>query len=128
MESPQYVRSPPQSPYELKDAFGWGRFVRYIEFGEDAFAVRQVDVYENGWSTCYDRQHWEDQFGSLADFRFGLTWVKHWGEPDLITREEFEARWKEAAGSPPYQMRRAAPVRPPPWITLYESGKWKGQA
>lgn len=124
----QYLKSPPQKPYELKVSFEWGGFVRYIEIGDDLFATRQVDEYENGYLTCYDREHWEDQFGALADFRYGETWRKHWGESDtFIESTLFEQKWGEAANSPPLTMRQPSADSPPPWIALFESGKWKGQ-
>jgi hypothetical protein len=107
-----YAKSPPQGAYESKQSVDWGGFVRYIEFGDDAFALRQVDVFANGYLTRYDRIHWEDQFGTLADFRFGKTAVRHWGEPLLVTREEFESKWSEAATSPPNALK---------------SGAWPGQ-
>lgn len=124
----QYLKSPPQNPYELKESSAWGGFVRYIEIGDDCFATRQVDEYENGYMTCYDRDHWEDQFGTLADFRYGETWRKHWGESDIIIEVTmFEQKWNQAADSPPYSMRHPSPKSRPPWIVLFESGKWKGQ-
>jgi hypothetical protein len=123
----RYLKSPVQPANALTDACHWGRFTRYMELGDDAFALRQVDEYENGHLTGYDRKHWTDQFGTLADFRYGRTWVKHWGEPNTIDRAEFEAKWNAAATSPPAAIRRASPVAPPPWIALYESGRWKGQ-
>ena len=123
----RYHRSPPQPRNEFKESVEWGGFIRYVEFGDDAFASRQVDEYENGYLVRYDREHWDDQFGTLADFRYGKTWVKHWGEPHAITREEFELKWDAAEKSPPYKWRRADHRGQPPWIELFRSGRWKGQ-
>jgi hypothetical protein len=124
----RYHKSTPQRLNELTDASSWGCFVRFIELADDNFALRQVDEYENGYLTCYDRKHWQDQFGMLADFRYGKLCKKHWGQPDVITREEFERKWQQAARSAPFAMRDPSPDFPAPWITLFESGRWKGQA
>jgi hypothetical protein len=128
IDAVRYQRSPPQSAYEFKDSFQWGASTRYIELGDDGFVLRQVDEYENGYLTRYDRVHWDDQFGTLADFRYGKKWIEHWGAPNVITRGEFDAKWTNAAVSPPFSTRRATSKDPPPWIVLYESGQWKGQA
>ena len=88
----RYLKSPPQAAYELKESFEWGGFVRYIEIGDDCFALRQIDEYENGYLARYDRYHWEDQFGTLADFRYGENWRKHWGEPNIIDAAVFEQK------------------------------------
>jgi hypothetical protein len=105
-----------QNPYPLKDAESWGTFVRYIEFGDDGFALRQVDEYENGNLCRYDRSHWDDQFGTLANFRFGPLWIQHWGTPLVITAQEFEDKWAKAGVSPVLDIRNPPPRDPPPWI------------
>lgn len=122
-----YHRSDPQSPYEFMESAKWGKFIRYIEFAGDGFPSRQVDEFENGYLARYDREHWSDQFGTLADFKYGKTWRKHWGKPHFITREEFELKWHEVGKSPPFKLRRTDHPGPPPWIELFESGHWKGQ-
>lgn len=99
-----------------------------MEFGEDKFATRSVRLYENGYLTRYDRNHWEDSFGSLPDFRFGKSWKGAWGEPNPVTKEEFEFLWLAAKQSPPYKIRGPSPEKPCIWIELYESGKWEGQS
>lgn len=123
----RYLRSPANPPYEQKASVEWGGFVRYIELGDDSFALRQVDEYENGNLVRYDREHWEDQFGTLADFRFGAKWVETWGPPTGITPQEFEAKWRQAIQSETRMPKRKAKSGPPPWIPLFESGKWQGQ-
>jgi len=128
IDAVRYQKSPLQAAYPLKASFAWGRFVRYIELGDDGFASRQVDAYENGFLVRYDREHWEDQFGTLADFRFGETWLKNWGEPHLILRTEFEHQWSQAALSPPFVSRTPSPTARAPWLSLFESGRWHGQA
>src|SRR5690348_17595057 len=98
---PRYVRSPRQEVYSNRDSEAWGAFVRFIELGEDGYALRQVDEYSNGFLTRYDRAHWEDQYGTLASVKFGEIWIRHWGEPEVIAADEFEARWAQASLSPP---------------------------
>ena len=46
-------------------AADWGECVRYIEIGDDRYAVRQVEVYGDGRVLRYDRSHWCDRFGQL---------------------------------------------------------------
>ena len=122
-----FVISPTQEPYPLKESFEWGTFIIYIEFGEDQFPTRSVREYENGYLTRYDRVHWEDQFGTLSDFRFGEKWKEHWGEPNLIDGYEFEDKWKLAIHSEPYSLRNKSPKEPCLWIKHFESSKWRGQ-
>ena len=112
----RYHRSPARAPYDLKKAAGWGTFVRYIELHDDGFALRQVDEYANGYLSHYDRSHWDDQFGTLADFRFGEAWIKAWGTPDAITRSEFEEKWTAALGSPVACLKTEPPSPQPPWL------------
>ena len=112
----RYHRSPIQAPYELKHATAWGTFVRYVELGDDGFATRQVDEYANGNLTRYDRTHWDDQYGTLASLRFGKAWLQHWGKPVVITRDEFERKWVEAAKSGVSGLQLPSPSGPPPWL------------
>ena len=112
----RYHRSRTQTPYRHKEAESWGSFVRYIELGDDGYALRQVDEYENGYLSRYDRAHWDDQFGTLANFRFGEAWIRHWGAPEVITQDEFEGKWAHAAASPAAQMKRAVSQTAPPWL------------
>ncbi len=125
---PRFICSPEREPHQLKEACAWGRFVRYIEFADDFFPLRQVDVYANGNAVAYDRCHWDDRFGTLADFRYGHKWLGHWGEPMAVSEQEFEAVWGRA------ESMRAALNAPrhatglPPWIELFNGGRWEGQA
>jgi hypothetical protein len=112
----RYHRSATQQPYPYKDAEGWGTFVRYIELGDDGYALRQVDEYENGYLSRYDRAHWDDQFGTLAGFRFGELWIQHWGTPTVISQRDFEDKWNRAASSAVMQMKRSLSQTPPPWV------------
>ena len=113
---PRYLRSPVQASYEYKDSAAWGAFVRYLELAGDGFASRQVDEYVNGNLTRYDRVHWDDQFGTLASLRFGDAWVREWGEPITISRDDFEAKWKAAGNSPISHLKSPPPPAPPPWL------------
>ena len=90
--------------------------MRYIELGDDGYAMRQVDEFENGYLTRYDRNHWYDQYGSLADFHFGPAWVEHWGSPSVISSREFEDKWARASKSPVVAMKQPSPQSPPPWL------------
>lgn len=125
--SVRYHKSPLQAAQALRESFAWGQFIRYIELGDDGFASRQVDEYANGYLTRYDRKHWDDQFGTLADFRFGETWRKHWGEPAVISQNMFQELWARAAISPPFRLRAASPNQQAPWLMLFEAGRWRGQ-
>jgi hypothetical protein len=93
IEKVRYQRSPPQAAHELKKSLAWGGFVRYIELGDDGFASRQVDEYHNGYFARYDRDHWEDQFGTLADARYGAR-----GSPIGENRTSSAARSSSTSG------------------------------
>ncbi len=123
-----YIKSLEQAAYSLKDSYEWGKFVIYIEFGDDNFATRSVQVYKNGYITRYDREHWEDQFGSLPDFRFGKTWIEHWGNPNEISQNQFEQKWQSAEFSIPFKQRNRSPEEPCLWIQAFKSGEWDGQS
>ena len=72
-----------------------------MEIGDDRSCLRHVDVYANGYSLRYDRTHWVDGFGILADMRYDARkWVKWWGPLITISPSEFEAVWTAAALSP----------------------------
>ena len=45
----------------------WGRSTHWYEMGDDGFAARQMEVYENGIILKYDSSHVEDQYGFLSD-------------------------------------------------------------
>ena len=80
----------------------------YIKVGADLYALRHIDVFESGQFLRYDRQHWVDSFGMLADARFG-------GSPSrsrrwrILTIEagEFQAQWREAGRSPQWPLQVA---------------------
>ena len=53
----RYHRSPIQKPYPYKESEAWGKFVRDVELGDDGFALRHVDEYENGYLSRYGRMN-----------------------------------------------------------------------
>lgn len=86
---------------------GWGECVRYVEIGDDRYAVRQVEVYSIGRVLRYDRSHWCDRFGQLfgclfshkqkaTDARLGA---------EVIEAKEFERAWREALNSPMWEQQ-----------------------
>jgi hypothetical protein len=87
----------------------WGRFTRYIEVGADRYALRHIDVFEDGKFLRYDRQHWIDAFGMLADARFGPfpSRSRRW-RVLTIEATEFEAEWKAASHSPQWPLQVAS--------------------
>ncbi len=117
LEEFRYHRSATQEPYDYKDSHDWGTFVRYIELGDDGFAMRQVDEYRTGQLCRYDRAHWDDQFGTLASLRFGEAWLDHWGTPIVITRNEFEEKWASASESMSGQLKGLSSAKLPPWLS-----------
>lgn len=68
----------------------WGKSSWYFEVGDDGYAVRQIEVYENGQVLKYDESNFEDEYGSLADQPLDIT-EKGGIE---ITDAEFEEEWK----------------------------------
>ncbi|OUL34153.1 hypothetical protein BV372_14445 [Nostoc sp. T09] len=67
----------------------WGTSTYFMEVGHDLYAVRQIEIYENGNILSYDRSHLTDDYGMLCD--------KQFNEEDLlefaITKAEFEQIW-----------------------------------
>ena len=51
-------------------AANWGECTRYVEIGDDRYAVRQVEVYNKGRVLRYERSHWCDRFGQLSGCLF----------------------------------------------------------
>ena len=82
----------------------WAHFTRYLEIDDDLFyPTRHVDVYENGNTLRYDRHHWADDFGILADMKYSKKWKKWWGPAVEIDQAEFEEVWQAATVSPTWQ-------------------------
>lgn len=78
----------------------WGTLTRYLEVGEDHRATRHIDVWENGRILSYDRDHWIDEFGMLADGISDPTLkLPDWIEVCTIPRKQFETVWRQARSS-----------------------------
>lgn len=105
----QFAKALDQGPYGIGPAADWGRFTRLIEVGPDQYAMRQIDVFECGRFLRYDREHWVDAFGMLADARFKqpLTLSRHW-QILAIEGAEFETEWEAAGRSPQWPLQVAS--------------------
>ena len=101
-----YIEAPGQEPHESWPMKSWGRFTRYMQIGEDRYALRHVDVYANGYALRYDRVHWVDGFGILAEMRYDAEkWAEWWGPSITIGPSEFEAVWRAAESSPTWEQQ-----------------------
>ncbi len=93
----------------------WGSFTRFLEYGDDGFPVRHVDMFANGNALRYDRTHWIDKFGVLADAHRRV-----WGPAEPITELEFAEAWEFAGESVAHaeQVRSNQSARSgaPPWL------------
>jgi hypothetical protein len=87
----------------------WGEFVRYLEVGDDQYAVRQVELFDNGNVLRYDRAHWCDDFGQLLGLRFSRKpkWAANFPGAELIAATEFERVWRAARRSPLWKEQRS---------------------
>jgi hypothetical protein len=82
-------------------ASDWGECIRYVEIGDDRYALRQVEVYGDGRVLKYDRTHWCDKFGQLFGCLFSHKQKAVDGRTgaEVIESGEFERAWLAAAGS-----------------------------
>jgi len=105
----------------LEPACSWGVFIRYLEISDDRYATRHVDLFENGNALVYDRRHWIDDYGMLADARSSKTSDEYWGAVS-IEEAEFEAVWQstEKGAIWPLQITSAQMKArdAPPWLTI----------
>jgi hypothetical protein len=68
--------------------------------GDDLYVTRHVDAYRNGHFLRYDRSHWIDEFGMLADMRYDeKKWTTWWGAAIRIAAEDFDSAWRAAESS-----------------------------
>ncbi len=79
----------------------WGEFVRYMEVADNQYAVRQIEVFDNGNVLRYDRAHWCDDFGQLLGLRFSRKpkWAVFFPGAESICAAEFERVWRRARHS-----------------------------
>lgn len=119
-----FAKASGQGPAILSPADSWGKFVRFLEVGDDLRAVRQIDFFRNGNMLSYDRHHWVDEFGELGAARLNRN-RKYgtWGRSHEIPRAEFERIWKRARCSKTWERQRAAAQMDrfgtiPVWLTI----------
>lgn len=84
----------------------WGDMTRYLEIGEAQFAVRQVEVFSNGFLLRYDVSHWCDSFGQLLGCRFSQKpkWSRLFPNAIVIDSKTFERIWRRALQSPAMEL------------------------
>src|SRR5688572_27010456 len=79
----------------------WGSARLYLEIGDDLYATRNVEIYENGNALRYDRNNWIDGAGTIGDMKYDAKkWLKAWGPDERISAYEFEAAWMLAGNAP----------------------------
>jgi hypothetical protein len=96
-----HVKTPGRYLMQGSRAADWGDFTRYLEVGDNQFALRQVDVFENGKVLRYDPSHWCDDYGMLIGLRFSRKpkWAVFFPGAELISAAEFEKVWRAAQRS-----------------------------
>jgi hypothetical protein len=92
-----------------------------LEIGLDRYATRQVDWFENGYALRYDREHYIDEFGTLADLRYSSKWKRWWPDSKPIDGSAFERIWSDAADTAAASLQAQSSVRAswpvnPPWL------------
>ena len=97
-----YFKAPGRCLRQDFVAAEWGLCIRYMEVADDQYAVRQVEVFDNGNMLRYDRSHWCDDFGQLLGWRFSRKpkWAAAFPGAELIGPEQFEGVWRAARRSP----------------------------
>jgi hypothetical protein len=87
----QYFKAPGWCIRRDFVAADWGDSVRYVEVADDQFAVRQIEVFDNGNVLRYDRSHWCDDFGQLLGLRFSRKpkWAASFPGAEVIEAAEF---------------------------------------
>ena len=96
--------------WQVLDETEWGRITRYCEVADDQYAVRQVDIYDNGNILRYDREHRRDIYGMLSGLRFSRKpkWADYFPGAEIITASEFEKIWRKALMSPLWELQRVS--------------------
>jgi hypothetical protein len=102
--------SPSGKFYQRHGGTDWGRITQFREVADDQWAVRQVDVYENGSVLRYDRSHRRDDYGSLIGLRFSQNpkWAVCFPGAEIISAGEFEKVWQTALMSPLWELQVAS--------------------
>ena len=102
--------SPSGKFYQTHYDTDWGRITQYREVADDQFAVRQVDVYENGNVLRYDRSHRRDEYGSLIGRKFSRkqNCANSFPGAEVISVGEFEKLWQKALISPLWELQIAS--------------------
>ncbi len=124
-----YLLTRAQGPAGLEPRCSWGTFTRHLEIGDDRYVLRHVDLFENGYAVRYDRVHWVDDLGMLADMPYcPRAWEKWWGPAISLRAVEFEWVWTTVESSParPLQLATAKMGRwgvVPPWLVRRGNAK-----
>ncbi len=102
--------SPSGKFYHSYDDTDWGRITQYREVADDQFAVRQVDVYENGNVLRYDQSHRRDDYGSLMGRKFSRKpkWAVDFPGAEIISAGEFDKVWQKALKSHLWELQVAS--------------------
>lgn len=116
-----YDMTPDQERLSGLPGAEWGTFTRYLEVGPDRYATRQVDMFANGHALRYDRDHYIDEFGTLADLRYSSKWTRWWPNSRAIDAAEFERVWVAAGSSVAATLQAQSTMRAswpglPPWL------------
>lgn len=61
-----------------------------FEVDQNAWPLRQIEIYDDGPTLCYGSDHHEDEYGRLGQAR--LDESEKWPRGE-ITVDEFEAAW-----------------------------------
>ncbi len=68
----------------------WGRSTYFMEIDSDLYALRQIEVYENGNVLFYDINHIGDNYGMLCDKKIDDANIEEFE----ISETEFEQVWQ----------------------------------
>jgi hypothetical protein len=96
-----YFKAPGRCIHRDVLSMEWGDFVWYVEVADDQWAMRQVNVFDNGNILRYDRLHWCDDFAMLLGLKFSRKpkWAVFFPGAEEITAAEFEKMWRVAKRS-----------------------------
>lgn len=87
--------------YEGEPKSLWGTFTSFVEIGDDSYALRDVQLYQNGYALRYDRENWLDGVGCLGSMKYDeQKWLELWGPDEAIEASEFEEAWASSENAP----------------------------